>query len=75
MLPIFPGAMPGNAIFPGAVPSYMPYWNGAPLPHVRPFGNLYGNPGIMPFNTNMVPAAPFIPNYVSSMYGPVRALG
>ncbi|KAF3449419.1 hypothetical protein FNV43_RR10147 [Rhamnella rubrinervis] len=25
----------------------------------EPFGNLYGNPGIMPFNTKMVPAAPF----------------
>ncbi|KAF3446102.1 hypothetical protein FNV43_RR11281 [Rhamnella rubrinervis] len=65
----------GNTIFPGAMPSYMPYWNGAPWPHVRPFGNLYGNPGIMPFNTNMVPAAPFVPTYVSSMYGPVRAFG
>lgn len=66
----------GNAIFRGAMPGYIPYWNGAPSPHLRPFGNIYGNPGIVPFNANVVPAAPFAtPAYPLSMYGPVHTFG
>lgn len=66
----------GNAIFPGAMPGCMPYWNGPPMPHFRPFCNLYGNPVMMPFNATMVPASPFpVPNYLSSTYGPVHAFG
>ncbi|XP_015884535.1 E3 ubiquitin ligase PARAQUAT TOLERANCE 3 isoform X2 [Ziziphus jujuba] len=66
----------GNAIFPGAMPGYMPYWNRPPMPHFRPFCNLYGDPGMMPFNATMVPASPFpVPNYHSSMYGPIQAFG
>lgn len=61
----------GNSLFPGGIQSYVPpYWNGTSFPHVRPFGNLYGNAGMMPFNATMVPAAPFaVPSYMPSVYG------
>ncbi|KAK9274001.1 hypothetical protein L1049_018815 [Liquidambar formosana] len=61
----------GNTMFPGAMPGYVsPYWNGAPYPHIRPFANVYGSPGMMPFNATMIPGAPFaVPSYVTSIYG------
>ncbi|KAL5850666.1 hypothetical protein ACOSQ3_008717 [Xanthoceras sorbifolium] len=61
----------GNAMFPGAMHGKVsPYWNGPPLPHMRPSANIYGNPGMMPFNAAMVPAAPYaVPTYVPSMFG------
>lgn len=54
-----------------------PYWNGPPLPHVRPFANIYANPGIMPFNAAMVPRAPPFagPMYMPSMFGGPPAYG
>lgn len=59
----------GNAMFPRAMPGYVPYWNGTPMPHMRPFPNLYGNPGMMPFNATMAPGLSFaVPPYVASMY-------
>ena len=49
-----------------------PFWNGAPLPHGRPFVNLYGNCGMLPFNATMAPTTPFaIPTYMTPMYGPI----
>ncbi|KAA8546216.1 hypothetical protein F0562_003045 [Nyssa sinensis] len=65
----------GNSMFPGAMPGYAsPYWNGTPLPPVRPFANIYGNLGMMPFNATMVPVTPFaVPSYMPSMYGGLPA--
>lgn len=61
----------GSAMFPGVIQGYVPpYWNGTSFPHIRPFGNIYGNAGMMPFNAAMVPAAPYaVPNYMPSVYG------
>ena len=58
-------------MFPGVMQGYArPFWNGTPLPHIRPYGNLYCNTGMMPFNATMVPAAPYaVPTYMPSMYG------
>lgn len=60
----------GNAIFPGAMPGYVPpYWNGAPSPHAQPFRNPYGNHVMTAFDTSLVPPAPFAaPTYMASMY-------
>ncbi|KAM0968073.1 hypothetical protein ACFX13_016802 [Malus domestica] len=67
----------GNAIFPGAVPGYVPpYWNGAPSPHAMPFGNPYGNHARMAFGTNMVPPGPYaVPAYMPSMYNSFPSFG
>ncbi|XP_024022695.1 E3 ubiquitin ligase PQT3-like isoform X2 [Morus notabilis] len=73
-----PRPMPqtGNAIFPRSMSGFMPFWGAPPMPHVRPYGSLYGNCGMIPFNTGIPPAAPFpVPSYMSSMYHPMRALG
>uniref|UniRef100_A0A5B7CCE2 Putative E3 ubiquitin-protein ligase RBBP6-like isoform X2 n=1 Tax=Davidia involucrata TaxID=16924 RepID=A0A5B7CCE2_DAVIN len=61
----------GPSVFPGAMPGYASsYWNGTPLAPVRPFANIYGNLGMMPFNATMVPVTPFaVPSYMPSMYG------
>ncbi|XP_062159185.1 E3 ubiquitin ligase PQT3-like isoform X3 [Alnus glutinosa] len=61
----------GSAMFPGVMQGYArPFWNGTPLSHIRPYGNLYCNAGMMPFNATMVPAAPYaVPTYMPSMYG------
>ncbi|KAM1464090.1 hypothetical protein ACFXTO_043800 [Malus domestica] len=60
----------GNAIFPGAMPGYVPpYWNGAPSPRAMPFRNPYGNHAMTAFGANMVPPASYtIPTYMPSMY-------
>lgn len=59
----------GNAIFPGAMPGYVPpYWNGAPSPCAMPFRNPYGNHAMTAFGANMVPPAPYaVPTYMPSM--------
>lgn len=66
--PVFPM---GEAMFQGAMPGYAPpYWNGATFPPLSPYMNMYGNPGMLPFNANMVPVTPYtFPPYVPSMYG------
>lgn len=66
----------GNAMFPGMMPSSMPYWNGSHVPYMRAFGNFYGNGAMIPFDARNVPSSPFaVPNYMSSMYHPVPAFG
>ncbi|PSS17571.1 E3 ubiquitin-protein like [Actinidia chinensis var. chinensis] len=59
----------GNAMFPGAMPGHAsPFWNGTQLLSMR--SHMYGNSGMMPFNSAMVPASRFaIPPYMPSMYG------
>ncbi|KAH0969781.1 hypothetical protein GBA52_028377 [Prunus armeniaca] len=59
----------GNAIFPGAMPGYVPpYWNGAPSPHAQPFRNPYGNHVMTAFDTSLVPPSPFAaPTYMASI--------
>lgn len=61
----------GSSMFPGVMRGYaQPYCCGSSLPHVRPFWNLYGNIGMMPFNIALVPAASFaVPMYMPAMYG------
>ncbi|KAL5559524.1 hypothetical protein UlMin_035735 [Ulmus minor] len=64
----------GNGLF--TMPGCTPFWNGAPLPHVRPFGNIYGNCGMLPFNATMAPTAPFVvPTYMTPMYCPIPSFG
>ncbi|XP_010261934.1 PREDICTED: E3 ubiquitin-protein ligase RBBP6-like isoform X2 [Nelumbo nucifera] len=60
----------GDAVFPGGMPAYGPsYWHGSPLTHVRPYANIYGAPGMMPFDPTMVPVTPFaVPSYMPSLY-------
>ncbi|XP_058108561.1 uncharacterized protein LOC131251692 [Magnolia sinica] len=60
----------GDGVFQGGISAYGPqYWQGPSLPHVRPFANLYGAPGMMPFDPTMVPVTPFaVPPYMPSMY-------
>ncbi|XP_042498642.1 E3 ubiquitin ligase PQT3-like isoform X2 [Macadamia integrifolia] len=75
----------GDAGFPGGMSTYGPsYWQGSSLsPHIRPFANIYGNAGMMPFDPTMVPVTPFaISSYMPSMYsglavpyGPMRMVG
>lgn len=56
-------------MYPGFVAGLSPYWNGIPSPYCRPPVNMYGNPGMIPFNATMVPVTPFaVPTYVPSMY-------
>lgn len=68
---------PGNAIFPGAMPGYVPpYWDGAPLPHAPPFRNLYSNHGMTAFDTMLIPRAPFsVPPFMPSMYRSIPGFG
>ncbi|KAK0571156.1 hypothetical protein LWI29_011872 [Acer saccharum] len=67
----------GSAMFPGAMPGkVLPYWNVPRFPHMRPLANIYGNPGMMPFNATMVPVAPYaVPTYmpVPPMFGSLPA--
>ncbi|XP_028089255.1 E3 ubiquitin ligase PARAQUAT TOLERANCE 3-like isoform X2 [Camellia sinensis] len=67
----YPMLQTGNSMFPGAMSGYAsPFWNSNPLPPIRPFTNMYGNSGMMPFNSGMVPSSPFaVPPYMPSMYG------
>ncbi|XP_022731444.1 E3 ubiquitin ligase PARAQUAT TOLERANCE 3-like isoform X2 [Durio zibethinus] len=69
----------GNAMFPGAMPGFVsvaPYWNGPPFPHIMPFVNPYGNSGMMPFNSTVIPAAPFpVPTYMPTMFSASPAFG
>ncbi|KAK3041744.1 hypothetical protein RJ639_000668 [Escallonia herrerae] len=71
----------GNPMFPGGMPGYAsgyasPYWNSSIYPPMRPYGNMYGNPGMMPFNASMVPATPFpVTPYIPSMYGGLPSPG
>lgn len=71
----FFGGVSGNAMFPGAMPGYVPpFWNGTPFPQIRPFVSPYGNPGIMPFNVSMVPTTTFAgPTYMPSMFSGMAA--
>ncbi|KAM7510750.1 hypothetical protein LguiB_009625 [Lonicera macranthoides] len=64
--PMFPGGM-----LPGGMAGYgPPYWNGGSFAPTRPFTNMYGHPGMMPFNPAMLPVSPYaIPPHISSMYG------
>ncbi|PIA27692.1 hypothetical protein AQUCO_07600100v1 [Aquilegia coerulea] len=66
----YPMYQTGDAMYPGGIPAYgPPYWQGSPYPPVRPFGNVYATPGMMPFTPTMVPVTPFQVPYMSSMYG------
>ncbi|KAK9055318.1 hypothetical protein SSX86_026400 [Deinandra increscens subsp. villosa] len=59
----------GDHMFQGGMSGYaMPYWNPAAF---HPYMNMYGNPGMVPFNAaNMVPATPYgVPPYAASTYG------
>lgn len=64
--PMFPGGM-----LPGGMAGYgPPYWNGGSFAPMRPFTNMYGHPGMMPFNPAMLPVSPYaVPPHISSMYG------
>ncbi|KAJ0749273.1 putative transcription factor interactor and regulator CCHC(Zn) family [Helianthus annuus] len=62
----------GDHMFQGGMPGYaMPYWNPAAFHHVNPYMNMYGNPGMVPFNAaTMVPSTPYgVPPYAPSTYG------
>lgn len=61
----------GDRMFQGGMSGYaMPYWNPAAFPPVNPYMNMYGNPGMVPFNATMVPVTPYgVPSYVPSTYG------
>lgn len=67
----YPMHQQGAAMFPRVMQDYaQPLWNGTPLSHTRPFGNLYCNAGLMPYNATMVPSAPYaVPTYMPSLYG------
>ncbi|KAF8401070.1 hypothetical protein HHK36_014373 [Tetracentron sinense] len=67
----YPMLQTGDTVFPGSMPAYgPPYWHGAPLTPLRPLANIYGTPGMMPFDTRMIPVTPFaVPSYMQSMYG------
>ncbi|XP_024967690.1 E3 ubiquitin ligase PARAQUAT TOLERANCE 3-like isoform X1 [Cynara cardunculus var. scolymus] len=57
----------GDRMFQGGMPGYaMPYWNAAAFLPVNPYMNMYGNPGMVPFNATMVPVIPY---GVPSTYG------
>ncbi|KAI3801544.1 hypothetical protein L1987_29651 [Smallanthus sonchifolius] len=62
----------GDHMFQGGLSGYaMPYWNPAAFHHVNPYMNMYGNPGMVPFNAaTMVPATPYgVSPYAPSTYG------
>ncbi|PRQ28030.1 putative transcription factor interactor and regulator CCHC(Zn) family [Rosa chinensis] len=69
----------GNAVFPGAMPGYVPpYWDGALLPHTPPFRNLYGNHGMTALDTMLIPHAPFSVHpymHTPSMYRSIPGFG
>lgn len=45
------------------------YWHGNTFPQARPYGNMYGNHGMMPFDPTMPPMSPFgISPFMSCMY-------
>ncbi|XP_017699851.2 E3 ubiquitin ligase PQT3-like isoform X2 [Phoenix dactylifera] len=61
---------PGDAAFPGGISAYgHPFWHGASLPHFRPYANIYGAPGVMPFDPTVLQVSPFgMPSYMPSLY-------
>ncbi|GER51652.1 RING/U-box superfamily protein [Striga asiatica] len=72
-----PMFQPGNGAYHGGMPGYVqpPYWNSSSMPPFSPYANMYGNPGMMHFNTSMVPVSPFaappyFPSMSASMAGP-----
>ncbi|KAJ6836640.1 E3 ubiquitin ligase PQT3-like isoform X1 [Iris pallida] len=66
----YPVNQTGDAAFAGGMSAYQQsYWHGAPFAHAGPYANMYGAPGMMPFDQTMVPVSPFgISPYMSSMY-------
>lgn len=67
----YPMVQTGNCMPRGPMLNYSsPHWNGAMLPPFSPYGNMYGTPGMMPYNLSMVPGPPFaMPTYVPPLYG------
>ncbi|KAI3694663.1 hypothetical protein L1987_77631 [Smallanthus sonchifolius] len=61
----------GDHMFQGGMSGYaMPYWNPAAFAQVNPYMNMYGNPGMVPFNPTMVPVTPYgVAPYAPSTYG------
>ncbi|CAA0841924.1 DWNN domain- a CCHC-type zinc finger [Striga hermonthica] len=73
-----PMFQPGNGAYHGGMPGYVqpPYWNSSSMPPFSPYANMYGNPGMMYFNTSMVPVSPFAaPPYFPSMSASMAGSG
>lgn len=66
----YPLLQTGDAAFSGVMPTYgQSYWHGASVPHMRPYANIYGAPGMMQYDPAMVPLNPFgISSYMQSLY-------
>ncbi|MCL7024313.1 hypothetical protein MKW94_029165, partial [Papaver nudicaule] len=69
----YPMLQTADAVYQGGMPAYgpPPYWNGAQF---RPFPNVYGTPGMVPYGSNMVQVNPYsIHSYMPSMYAGMQA--
>lgn len=50
-----------------------PNWQGSMFHPLQPYGNIYGTPGIIPFDPGVVPVSPFgVPSYMPSFYGGMK---
>ncbi|XP_019197040.1 PREDICTED: E3 ubiquitin-protein ligase RBBP6-like isoform X1 [Ipomoea nil] len=67
----------GNYMLMGGMPGYPPpYWNSSLYSPMRPFTNMYGNPGMMPFGASMVPTATFCASpYMPTMHSGIPLNG
>ncbi|MQL73656.1 hypothetical protein Taro_005996 [Colocasia esculenta] len=68
----------GNAAFHGGMPAYgAAYWHNNSFPYMRPYANMYGTPGMLPFDPSIKSVPPFGISYMSPMYAslPVPWMG
>uniref|UniRef100_A0A1D1Z3E3 E3 ubiquitin-protein ligase RBBP6 n=2 Tax=Anthurium amnicola TaxID=1678845 RepID=A0A1D1Z3E3_9ARAE len=65
----YPCLQTGNAAFHGGMPAYgAAYWHSNSFPYVRPYANIYGAPGMLPFDPAIKSVPPFGIPYMSPFY-------
>ncbi|XP_072990347.1 uncharacterized protein [Typha latifolia] len=68
--PLSANTYSGDVAFPGGISAYgPPYWHGSTFSHIRPYADMFGTPGLVPFDPRIVPVTPFaVPSYGPSLY-------
>ncbi|XP_020100088.1 E3 ubiquitin-protein ligase RBBP6-like isoform X3 [Ananas comosus] len=73
--PVASNTYPGDVAFPGQISAYgPPFWCGSPFPNFQPYASMYAPPGIMPYDSRVLPGAhAALPSYMPPLYGGMSA--
>nr|CAD1822577.1 unnamed protein product [Ananas comosus var. bracteatus] len=73
--PVASNTYPGDVAFPGQISAYgPPFWYGSPFPNFQPYASMYAPPGIMPYDSRVLPVAhAALPSYMPPLYGGMSA--